>query len=96
MDGVAMDASAMIVALMLGLAAGALLGAAHLASLWWSVVLVRDGRPILGVMAQALRFVALALALALIARHGAAPLLAATFGVLAARALLLRRLERMA
>jgi hypothetical protein len=43
-----------------------------------------------------LRFVALALALALIARHGAAPLLAATFGVLAARALLLRRLERMA
>ena len=91
-----MDASAMIVALMLGLAAGALLGAAHLASLWWSVVLLRDGRPILGVMAQAFRFVALALALALIARHGAAPLLAAAFGVLAARALLLRRFERMA
>ena len=91
-----MDASAMIAALMLGFAAGAILGAAHLASLWWSVVLLRDGRPILGVLVQALRFVALALALAFIARYGAPPLLAAAFGVLAARALLLRRLERMA
>jgi F1F0 ATPase subunit 2 len=91
----AMDASAMIAALM-GLAAGAILGATHLASLWWSVVLVRDGRPILGVTMQALRFVALALALAVIARHGAAPLLAAAVGVLAARALLLRRLRRLA
>jgi F1F0 ATPase subunit 2 len=96
MDGMAMDASAMIVALMVGLAGGAILGAAHLASLWWSVILLRGGRPILGVAVQALRFVALALALALIARHGAAPLLAAAVGVLAARALLLRRFERMA
>jgi len=91
-----MDAPAMIEALMLGLAAGAILGAAHLASLWWSVTLMRDGRPILGVVVQALRFVALAAALALIARHGAAPLIAAAFGVLAARAVLLRRLEKMA
>ena len=86
----------MIAALTLGLAAGAILGAAHLASLWWSVALMRDGRPILGVVVQALRFVALAAALALIARHGAAPLIAAAFGVLAARAVLLRRLEKMA
>ncbi len=86
----------MILALMIGLAAGAVLGAAHLASLWGSVVLLRDGRPILGVTVQALRFVVLALGLALIARHGAAPLLSAAFGVLAARALLLRRLEKMA
>ena len=91
-----MDASAMIVALTIGLAAGAILGAAHLTSLWLSVVLLRDGWPILGYLAQALRFVALALALAFIARHGAAPLLAAAVGVLAARALLLRRFERMA
>jgi F1F0 ATPase subunit 2 len=90
-----MDASAMIQALMIGLVAGAILGAAHLASLWWSVVLLRDGRPILGFLAQALRFVALALALAVIARHGAVPLLAAAFGVLATRALLLRRFERI-
>jgi F1F0 ATPase subunit 2 len=91
-----MDASAMIGALGLGLAAGAVLGTAHLASLWWSVVLMRDGRPILGFMAQALRFAALALALALIARHDAAPLLAAAFGVLASRTLLLKRFERLA
>ncbi len=85
-----------MIAALMGLAAGAILGATHLASLWWSVVLVRDGRPILGVTMQALRFVALALALAVIARHGAAPLLAAAVGVLAARALLLRRLRRLA
>jgi F1F0 ATPase subunit 2 len=86
----------MMVMALIGLVAGAVLGAAHLASLWWSVVLVRDGRPILGFIAQALRFVVLALALAFIARHGAAPLLAAAFGVLVSRALLLKRLERIA
>ena len=81
---------------LIGLVAGAALGAAHLASLWWSVVLMRDRRPLLGFIAQALRFVILALALAWIARHGAAPLLAAAFGVLASRALLLKRFERIA
>ena len=86
----------MIAALILGFAAGAILGAAHLGSLWWSVVLVRAGRPVLGVILQALRFVVLAIPLAVIARHGAAPLLAAALGVLAARAVLLRRFERMA
>jgi len=86
----------MIGALAIGLVAGAVLGAAHLASLWWSVVLMRDGRPILGFMTQAHRFVVLALAFVLIARHGAAPLLAAAFGVLASRALLLKRFERLA
>ena len=86
----------MIGALAVGLVAGAVLGAAHLASLWWSVVLMRDGRPILGFVAQALRFAALALVLAFIARHGAAPLLAAAFGLLASRALLLKRFERLA
>jgi F1F0 ATPase subunit 2 len=81
---------------LIGLVAGAALGVAHLASLWWSVVLLRDGRRILGFIAQALRFCALALALAVIARHGAAPLLAAAVGVLASRALLLKRFERLA
>ena len=86
----------MIGALLIGLVAGALLGAAHLASLWWSVVLLRGGRPILGFIAQVLRFSVLALALAFFARHGAAPLLAAAFGVVASRALLLKRFERIA
>ncbi len=85
----------MIGAVAIGLVAGAVLGAAHLASLWCSVVLLRGGRPILGFMTQALRFVVLALAFVLIARHGAAPLLAAAFGVLASRALLLKRFERI-
>jgi F1F0 ATPase subunit 2 len=92
----AMDASAMTGALMIAFIAGAILGAAHLASLWWSVALLRDGRTILGFSVQALRFVALALALALIARQGAGPLIAAAAGVLAARALLMRRFRRIA
>jgi F1F0 ATPase subunit 2 len=92
----AMDASAMTGALMIALAAGAVVGAAHLASLWWSVVLLRDGRSILGYSVQALRFVVLALALALIARQGALPLIAAAAGVLAARALMMGRYRRMA
>jgi len=91
-----MDAPAMMAMALIGLVAGAVLGAAHLASLWGSVVLMRDGRPILGFLTQALRFVVLALALAFIARHGAAPLLAAAFGVVASRALLIKRFERLA
>jgi F1F0 ATPase subunit 2 len=86
----------MFAALVAALAAGAALGAAHFGSLWWSVVLLRDGRTVAGIAAQALRFVALAAALALIARQGAAPLLAAALGVLAARGLLLRRCRRLA
>jgi F1F0 ATPase subunit 2 len=91
-----MDASAMIGGLLIGLVAGAVLGAAHLASLWWSVALIRDGRPILGFITQALRFVVLAVAFVLFARHGAAALLAAALGVHASRAILLRRFERIA
>jgi len=86
----------MIAVLIAAFAAGAALGAAHFGSLWWSVVLMRDGRAALGVAVQALRFVALAAALALIACQGAAPLLAAALGLLAARALLMRRYRRLA
>jgi F1F0 ATPase subunit 2 len=91
-----MDASAMIGALVMGLVAGALLGAVYFSSLCWSVVLICDGRPTLGFLAQALRFCVLALALAVIARHGAALLLSAAFGVVASRAVLLKRFERIA
>ena len=83
-------------ALTIALVAGAVLGAAHLVSLWWSVALLRDGRTILGLGVQALRFVALGLALALIARQGTGPLIAAAVAVLVTRALLLRRFERIA
>ncbi len=76
--------------------AGALLGAAHFGSLWWSVSLMREGRIGSGVAMQALRFAALAVALGLIARQGAAPFLASALGLLAARVLLMRRFRRLA
>jgi len=76
--------------------AGAGLGAAHFGSLWWSVVLIRGGRVGLGVAVQSLRFIVLAAALVVIARLGAGPLIAAAAGLVAARALLLRRTRRPA
>lgn len=75
-------------------AAGTALGAAHFGSLWWSVVLMRDGRTALGVATQALRFVVLAAALAMAARLGAVPFVAAALGVLSARAALTRHHTR--
>jgi len=75
---------------------GAALGAAHFLSLWWSVALIRGRRAGLGVAVQALRFAALALALALVAREGPSLLLAAAAGVLAVRLLLMRRYRRLA
>jgi F1F0 ATPase subunit 2 len=96
MDRMAMDAPAMMVAVFIAaFAAGATLGAVHFGALWWSIVLLREGRTLAGIAAQALRFVALAAALALIARQGAAPLLAAALGVLAARGFLMRRHRRL-
>ncbi len=81
--------------LLAAVVAGAGLGAAHFGSLWWSVVLMRDGHTGLGVAVQSLRFVALAAALVLIARLGASPLLAAAAGVLVARALLMRGARKL-
>jgi F1F0 ATPase subunit 2 len=91
-----MDAPAMTLVLVAAFAAGAAFGAAHFGSLWWSVVLMRNGRTGLGVAIQLLRFLALAAALALLARQGAGPFLAAATGVLAARAFLMRRYRRLA
>ena len=92
-----MDAPEMTIALLAAaFAAGAGLGAAHFGSLWWSVALLRGGRTALGVVTQALRFLVLALALALIARLGAGPFLMAALGLAAARALVMRRARRLA
>lgn len=85
-----------IAGLVAAFAAGAGLGAAHFGSLWWSIVLMRGGRTGLGVAVQSLRFVALAAALVLVARLGPWPFVSAAAGVLAARALLLRRCRRPA
>lgn len=85
-----------IAALFAAFVAGAGLGAAHFGSLWWSVVLIRDGRMGFGVAVQSLRFVVLAAALVVIARLGPSPFAAAAAGILAARAQLLRRYRRPA
>ena len=85
----------MVAVLIAAFAAGATLGAVYFGSLWCSILLLREGRTLAGIAAQALRFVALAAALALIARQGAAPLLAAALGVLAARGFLMRRHRRL-
>ena len=77
-------------------ALGTALGAAHFASLRWSVNFICGGRPSLGMAAQALRFAALAAALVVITRCGTGPFLAAVGGLLAARALLIRRLRSAA
>jgi len=77
-------------------AAGVALGFAHFASLWWSVVLVRDGRAGLGVAVQGIRFVVLAVALVFITRLGVGPFLAAAAGVIVMRFLLTRRYRRLA
>ena len=92
-----MDASTLNLAILAGaLAVGVGLGAAHFGSMWWSLALMRDGRAALGVATQALRFAVLAAALTLVSRIGAAPFLAATLGVFAARALLAGRIRRFA
>ncbi len=77
-------------------AVGVALGAAHLYSLWWSVALMRENRTALGVAAQGLRFVLLAVALVLIARQGANLFVAAAAGLLVVRLVLMPRARRLA
>jgi F1F0 ATPase subunit 2 len=96
-DGVAMDAPAMTVALLLGaFALGLALGAAHFLSLWWLVPLIRDNRIGLVLALQSLRFLLLAAALVLVARQGGNLLLAAAAGVLIVRLVLTRYYRRLA
>ena len=85
-----------LIALAAAFAAGAFLGAAHFVTLLRSVVLMREGRTALGVAVQALRFAVLAAALVVIARQGPWLFLATAAGVLAVRALLMRRARRPA
>jgi F1F0 ATPase subunit 2 len=74
------------------LSAGALVGALHFLTLQWSVRRLMTCQPILLVLTiQLVRYVAVALALGIIARRfGAVPLLVATAGILAARSAVLR------
>jgi F1F0 ATPase subunit 2 len=82
--------------LFVAFALGAALGAAHFVSLWWSVALMRNNQPALGVAAQGVRFALLAVALLLVARQGASVFLAAAAGLIVARIFLIRRARRLA
>jgi len=74
------------------LAAGAVIGSIHFFGLRWNVRMVAAGRSLLPPAAVQLgRFAVMGVALAVIARlFGALPLIAATAGILAARALIVR------
>ena len=77
------------------LSAGVLVGALHFLTLQWTVRRLVAGRSMLLVLTiQFARYLAVALALGIIARHfGAVPLLVAAGGILAARSAVLRRGE---
>jgi F1F0 ATPase subunit 2 len=97
MDGLAMDAPAMTVALPIAaFALGAALGAAHFLSLWWNVALMRENRTGLAFAIQGLRFALLGVALVMIARQDANLFLAAAAGVLVVRLILTRHYRRLA
>jgi F1F0 ATPase subunit 2 len=73
------------------LAAGGAVGAFHFLTLRTSVRMLATGSPLPAALALHLtRFAVTAVALSVIARHGVLPLLAATIGVLVARAAVLR------
>jgi F1F0 ATPase subunit 2 len=73
------------------LAAGAIVGAFHFLTLRTSTRMLVSGSSLpAGLALHLVRFAVTAGALALIARHGALPLLAATLGILASRAAVLR------
>jgi F1F0 ATPase subunit 2 len=72
-------------------AAGLAAGTLHFALLRWNASLYGRSRHIAGAAAlQVLRLAVLGMVLALIARHGALPLLLAALGVLIARSLVMR------
>ncbi len=91
MTGVHLNTYALAVAAA-WLAAGTVIGAMHFVGLRWNVRMLAASRSLLPASAvQFGRFAVTGVALAVIARlFGALPLLAATAGILAARALIIR------
>ncbi len=85
----------MSAALTIGLLGGAVIGLAHFGSLWVGVNVFLAGQPVRAMALQFARFAVLAGGLFALAWHGALALVAGALGVLAARALFLRRLGRV-
>jgi hypothetical protein len=80
--------------LMLWFAAGCGLGALYFAMLWWNVRLLAGGaKPGMAALLGGARFAGLGLALFLASHAGGLPLLCMAAGVLAGRAVVVRRLR---
>jgi F1F0 ATPase subunit 2 len=79
----------------LGVAFGALLGACYFQTLWWNVHLLTSGSAWRAIGLHILRFGVLVASLYAVSRFGAVPLIFAAMGVLAGRALVLRRVRRL-
>ena len=75
-----------------GALVGAALGYAYFRALWWNVTLFDKGATAAGLLLLATRFILLASAFYMLARFGAATLISAALGLLAARRVLVRRL----
>jgi F1F0 ATPase subunit 2 len=82
-------------AMLVGLAAGTVVGAVHFGSLWWNTRLYASGGVVLAFSVQLFRFALLTIILIALAAIGAAALLAGAFAVLATRGALVRRLGRV-
>ena len=71
-------------------AVGILLGVVHFGSLWWNARLYTGRGAVLALVLQLVRLGLLVVVLAVLAKLGAGPLLAAAAGLLVARLLLVR------
>jgi F1F0 ATPase subunit 2 len=81
-----------LIAIAVSFAAGLLAGAFHYLTLWWNVRLFTAGGSALKAVAiQLARLALIATVLIVVTRFGALPLLAAMLGLLASRAVALRR-----
>ncbi|HVJ41035.1 MAG TPA: ATP synthase subunit I [Dongiaceae bacterium] len=76
------------------LIAGIALGLLHFSALWWNCRSFAEGRIGFALLVQLARFAILILAFVGLAKLGAGPLLAAALGLLLARGVVRRRVER--
>jgi F1F0 ATPase subunit 2 len=74
---------------------GFALGLLHFGTLWWNARWFSQDRPVAAFLLQILRLALVTAAFAAAARFGAAPLLSAVLGFLAARGLVLRKARRL-
>jgi F1F0 ATPase subunit 2 len=93
----ALPAWAEVISLVAHLGAGVVLGILYFRGLWWSVRRFSDGGNLVATIALMIgRFVLLGGLMTLASLEGALPLLVLTLGVLAARAVVIRRVREVA